>query len=308
MATKNQEIQNLLEKGNFEEFEEIEPGSVKTTLELGTSEDQIIVQLTQPGQSFRLNTTNYITQKLEPTEIPIPEIIHDGRENNPGFLVHEKIKGKQMYETEINSEIARQAGKYLAKIHQIELPGSGAINCEKENFSTFNPYGDSWQEYFEKRSKEALRKSLVDQRMPDQKIAEAIELLDSTQETLSNPEADRLIHNDYRPGNILVKNEEIVAILDWDNAILGDSVYGFARAEDRFAQYGFEEELRQGYENEKGLVEEDNSFWLYKLGSAISGLEAVNYHIEKGDGFQRWHEDHFERFYNHLEAANKQLN
>lgn len=181
--------------------------------------------------------------------IPVPEIIaklHEDDGLGEGFLMPwldgetrgARIVRDQKYD-ELRKSLAFKCGVNLAKIHSINIQD----NHLDELLPTRTPESfirATWERY--------------------QALDVAEPMLDYTaQWLLSNlPQTQRktLVHNDFRNGNLMVDQNEIVAVLDWEVAHIGDPyrdlgwictkswafggtlpVGGFGLKEDLFAGY-----------------------------------------------------------------------
>lgn len=95
------------------------------------------------------------------------------------------------------------------------------------------------------------------------------ELLGTTQRLLplvnSKEElTPRLLHGDYHFANVLLKEDRISAVLDWEYSALGDPRWDVMNAYVAMAEFGAEEAAKrflQTYERYSGLSLEDVSLW-----------------------------------------------
>jgi aminoglycoside phosphotransferase (APT) family kinase protein len=126
------------------------------------------------------------------------------------YLVIEYIDGKPEFSPNPGADFIFQFAKHLAKIH--------GADCSNRDIS-FLPRQEN-------KCAELSRKSLVnlDESLDDGRIRAALE------EILSLPQrnASALLHGDYWPGNILWRDDTLVAVIDWEDAKLGDPLIDFA--------------------------------------------------------------------------------
>jgi aminoglycoside phosphotransferase (APT) family kinase protein len=80
---------------------------------------------------------------------------------------------------------------------------------------------------------------------------------------LNAPATDRvtLVHGAYRTGNILIDDDRVAAILDWETPVLGDPLYDVA--------YVLSDLNREGTDLLSNLVDRDEFFRRYEAGSGI---------------------------------------
>jgi aminoglycoside phosphotransferase (APT) family kinase protein len=157
---------------------------------------------------------------------------------------------------EIRPHLAYQCGQVLAAIHAIDPVATGL----SAHLETLTP------EAFVERMWTQYRELNTPQPMIDYA---ARWLLDHLPET---PEL-RLVHNDFRNGNVMVSPQGVVAVLDWEVAHLGDPMrdlgwictnsWRFGRRDLPVGGFGHYDDLFAGYESVSGQpVDRDRvRFW-----------------------------------------------
>jgi aminoglycoside phosphotransferase (APT) family kinase protein len=101
-----------------------------------------------------------------------------------------------------------QAGRVLARIHQVRFSAFYA------DFLSFGAAPVSWRERY--RAALANERTAAKPYLPHP-VGVA---LDSMRIPLEASCAPCLVHNDVAPGNILVRDGQIAAVIDWDNAVI----------------------------------------------------------------------------------------
>ncbi len=198
--------------------------------------------------------------------VPEPEILHVftpeeglGRGFAMEWLDGETVGGRILRAPELEAvrpRLAFQCGEVLARIHGIDPVASGLADRLK-TVSPRDYVTDVWERYRSFRT--------------------AMPMIDYTARWLLDhlPEETepRLVHNDFRNGNLMVSPEGIVAVLDWELAHLGDPVrdlgwlctnsWRFGRHELRVGGFGHLEDLLDGYESVSGVrvAPEHVRFW-----------------------------------------------
>jgi aminoglycoside phosphotransferase (APT) family kinase protein len=188
--------------------------------------------------------------------VPEPEIFHvftDEEGLGPGFVM-EWLEGETVGSRilrsreleEIRPKLAFQCGEVLARIHGIDPAESGLADRLKM-VSTRDFVDEVWENY---RS--------FDTSLPMIDYS-ARWLLDH----LPDEGTPKLVHNDFRNGNIMVSPDGIVAVLDWELAHLGDPVrdlgwictnsWRFGRNDLPVGGFGRLEDLLDGYESVSGV-------------------------------------------------------
>jgi len=123
------------------------------------------------------------------------------------YCIYEWVEGAPLWETP-HRHLYALAGQTLARIHRIQFAAFYA------DFLAIGAHPVSWHE----RYRTALDKEVAAAQ------AHLPRTLVDTLRTLVVPSsistAPCLVHNDFAPGNILVRDGVIAAVIDWDNAVV----------------------------------------------------------------------------------------
>ncbi|MEM6707875.1 MAG: phosphotransferase family protein [Pseudomonadota bacterium] len=157
---------------------------------------------------------------------------------------------------ELRTHLAYDCGRVLARIHGIDLDCSGLGRV----LDRISPA-------------EFLEQTLARYRAyetPQPMIEYTARWLE---ENLPSAPRQTLVHNDFRNGNFMVSEAEIVAVLDWELAHIGDPMrdlgwictnsWRFGVGDKPVGGFGDYDALFQGYEDESGLTvdREHVRFW-----------------------------------------------
>ncbi len=106
-----------------------------------------------------------------------------------------------------------------------------------------------------------------------------------------------IVHGDARNGNLIVSEEGLVGILDWEGAHIGDPMDDVAWPCTRMWRFGEDEKtvgglarvpvLRDGYESAGGVWDEDRFRWWRALGTLRWGLGLAGQAAQHLDGRYR---------------------
>jgi len=145
----------------------------------------------------------------------------------------------------IRPALARQCGEILARIHGIDLDATG-LSGRLQRVSPETYVRETWKQY---------QGYGTPQPMIDFTARWLLEHLPAERE-------QKLVHNDFRNGNIMVSAEGVVAVLDWELAHIGDPMrdlgwictnsWRFGRSELPVGGFGHYEDLFAGYEAASG--------------------------------------------------------
>ena len=220
----------------------------------------------EAGQGPGLEVEAELFRVARAAGVPEPEVSYvlnaqDGL--GPGFLM-EWLEGETMGArilksdalAEIRPRLAFECGEVLARIHQIDPEATG-LDKKLKTVSPENFVQEVWDTY---RSFET-----------------SLPMIDYTArwllEHLPEPTPPRLVHNDFRNGNLMVSPDGIVAVLDWELAHLGDPIrdlgwictnsWRFGRSDLEVGGFGRLEDLLDGYESVSGrrVSVEEVRFW-----------------------------------------------
>jgi len=128
------------------------------------------------------------------------------------YIVIEYIEGKSEFAPSYIPNLIPQLATYLSRIHQID--------CSKLDL-TFLPQQ-------EKRYTEKLRErpTTVDASLNEGRIRDTL----GAAWPLSQRNPSTLLHGDFWPGNILWNDGQLIAVIDWEDAALGDPLADVANS------------------------------------------------------------------------------
>jgi Predicted aminoglycoside phosphotransferase len=179
------------------------------------------------------------------------------------FQIIEKCKGiavQKWFDSNPQDvdKIMIEAGKTLAKIHEINVPGFGPFDNEQAKKGNLVGIHDS----FAKSVRAGLQNSLnvlIDFNVITQEQSEELNKLYSEDSPLLKCDQGVLIHKDFVDWNMLTDGNEITGIVDWDECASGDPVADIASWSsmnplsrmDKFLQGYFESKLKPELFDEK---------------------------------------------------------
>jgi aminoglycoside phosphotransferase (APT) family kinase protein len=200
--------------------------------------------------------------------VPEPEVLHVFEERDgirEGFLM-EWLKGETLGArivrgdefAAIRPKLARQCGEVLARIHAIDVAAAGLADVLRTR-APAELVHESWDVY---KTYET----------PQPMIDFAARWL---LENLPPPSPPRLVHGDFRNGNLMMSPERgIVAVLDWEIAHLGDPIrdlgwictnsWRFGRTDLEVGGFGTLDDLLEGYASVSGTRVDPGhvKFWI----------------------------------------------
>lgn len=274
-------------------IERIIKGEANEVYGVTTDDEQgLIIRISHTDEEdadseFVANSDNFKTEKWAIDQsralgVPAPEVIYlDNAEQNGKKLsicVELKIEGTPLNELVDHSnidleQILYQAGQILSKINSIQTYGFGYLNPKGEG--TYKKIEDYLTERTAK--KDSLIKSAQQVGLNPDIITSSLRILEETAQNYPNTES-HLVHFDYSPKHLLVQNNQITGILDFENVRGADPILDIARWEFYFEKDFPLSQLIAGYAN-KALFD-SNFERLKKVWKIYFGVGVLNYYVE----------------------------
>lgn len=165
-----------------------------------------------------------LLQTLSKSRLPVPRPLHLDQtcENfDQPVLVLEFVEGTTLIEPDAMPSAMPQMAEMLARIHNID-PVAHDLK--------FLP-----SEEMRNTARLAERPKVLDEILQESLVRDTLETIWPI--PVRNPEV--LLHGDYWSGNVLWQNGKIIAVIDWENALIGDPVEDLANARmEIFREFG----------------------------------------------------------------------
>lgn len=239
----------------------------------------VIVRISRFGKNS-FETEEKTIRLVSMSGVPAPRVLLIKDAGDITFCVEEKIEGEplskimRILDPDVFKSLIVQSGEILSKINSIAVEGFGSLNADVK-FKTWEDFIFS----FEKR-RNGIIEGGQKVGVTAGQIDRGFQILHSHQSLFSLPEA-RLLHGDFSPKHLLVKDGKITGIIDFENAKGGDPVRDIA-----WVNYFYEdsfplEYLKEGY-TDKSIFDEnfDLKLKLYKL---HLGLDLLNYYNDENN-------------------------
>lgn len=187
------------------------------------------------------------------------------------FAVFEHIDGMAAGELDGDEERTRSAlrslGSYLRAVHEIRLPGSGPVTVRADG--RLNGLFTDWPAFLRCRLDEHLTVCLGAGSISAAEAEEVREIF-AHLEVAAVRDADRLLHGDAGPANVLVDAADRIHLVDWEDALVGDPLFELASTAS-FHPPPRWPSLFEGYSGMKDtVVGHDRTFWIYMLRIALA--------------------------------------
>jgi len=270
------------------------------TLDHGGEEYEVVVKFKPDGDvpfDVEPKLHGYVANR---TDVPVPRILvfkQDPSVDARPYFVTERVHGENLSESfaqlsmENRRRIMRQAGHILGDLHsEIGFEAFGRLDLHNGRLIVRDWMG-SWREYFEQLTRMHL--SRLDD-TPFSDVAErARGRIEPALEVVPEDGVPRLVHDDFRPANLLFDAEAedpITAVLDWQDVLAALPEYNLAQTEFLFIDSSFSDpemrdtlraEFHDGYTEyrpmdfEEGYAERRPLYQLSTLLWRMGGFSAV---------------------------------
>ena len=262
MEQLNQIIEKL--KINVLSIEDV-PDSFSSTVYKVEQVNKRVVYLKIPYSKVKL-VREYEAIEILSEVLPVPRLLGywEGDDDIPGALLLSEIKGQPL-SGKVDDILAYDIGVHHAKLHNVSPQKDNTykgISNVYEQWSTFTEthfYG------FAEDVKEVL---------PEDLLKQSIELFEEQRKCLPNPDGPSFIHMDFRPANIIIHDNQISGIIDFESARFGATEMDFTKINrDAFSQNpGTLEAYKKGYQSIRPLIDLDFILPFYRFTDAFNSL------------------------------------
>ena len=246
---------------DVEAVETIRQGNHKQTAVVKRADAETVV-LQQSARPESLRTEVALARAIaERTSIPVPAVLASEDTDGVGYAVVEHVPGEDLHEqfTVLSADerrgVARTFGRTLAVLHEtFTFDAYGPVEAREETLQATGP--TDWPTWFRAYAQEgidALPAALGDFR--DQ-LRTAVD-----EAALPATPPARLYPWDLRPGNALVRDGAVAAVLDWGGPLSAAPALAVAKTEHLVADWYVEdpqplrEAFRAGYRAVRALPE-----------------------------------------------------
>lgn len=189
--------------------------------------------------------------------IPVPKVIATNYSCETPFAILEYTEGilfssaLESADEHSNCKMSFSIGHILSVIHSFDMGGSGFFNDKFEFTERFNNFGKAYFDYMIK----CLELKHVTERMGSELHKKINDLIEHNMDMLTSLSgAERLIHCDFNGKNIVMSNNKVRAVLDWEFASAGHplvDIGNFLRFEEDYTE-SIINSFVEGYKSELG--------------------------------------------------------
>ncbi|WP_227396035.1 phosphotransferase family protein [Jeotgalibacillus aurantiacus] len=198
--------------------------------------------------------------------IAVPRLLDvwEGDDETTGALLLSELEGQPLMPT-ISTSLAYETGVYHASMHAIQPPaGLDLANIDNE-FPNWSAFLDRMFYGFAEDTKK-----VIDPALYEKSIDKYVEM----KRNLPAPDGPSFIHMDFRPANILVKNNQITGVIDFESVRFGATEMDFSKIHRDFLSLdpSLYQAYQDGYRSIRPLVDLDRVLIFYRFTDAFNSI------------------------------------
>ncbi|PGC63516.1 phosphotransferase [Bacillus toyonensis] len=227
--------------------------------------DHRTVYIKIPYSKAKLEREYTVLERLR-HKLSVPQVLDywEGNEDVTGALLLSAINGVPAIGN-VDAALAYDIGVQHAKLHAI-IP-----NEQDFKSSVSNVYGQ-WSEFIQRHFFSFAEdvKAVIEPRLYEQ----SLQHFERHLKLLPTPDGPCFIHMDFRPGNILVYENQVAGIIDFESVRIGATEMDFTKINrDIFMKYpGTMEAYQQGYESIRPLIDLQEVLPFYRFTDAFNSI------------------------------------
>lgn len=273
-------VSEMIQKATGAELVErrkIIEGEVNEVYDVTTSEKQNVIVRISRSEYPSFETEEKVIRLVRMVGVPAPKVLLIEQisleDKKLTFCVEEKIQGEPLkdlmgsMDNEMLKSFISEAGRILSKINSVTVEIFGSL----DGSNSFKTWSDFIFNLESKREKIINAGKIVG---ADKTLIDKAFSLLRENEALFNIKEAKLLHGDFSPKHLIVHDNKIVGVIDFEGAKGGDPVRDIAWASYFYNDSFPIEWLTEGYENKELFDKDfDLKMKLYRLHMSLDLLE-----------------------------------
>ncbi|MFB1082516.1 phosphotransferase family protein [Jeotgalibacillus sp. JSM ZJ347] len=199
-------------------------------------------------------------------QISVPRLLDvwEGDDDTAGALLLSELEGEPLT-PKLSTALAYETGIYHASMHAIQPPaGMDLIHIDNE-FPQWSAFMDRMFYGFAEDTKKVVNPSLY-----EHSIQKYIEM----KSELPAPDGPAFIHMDFRPANILVKDDRVMGAIDFESVRFGATEMDFSKIHRDFLSLdpSLNQAYQDGYRSIRPLIDLDHVLEFYRFTDAFNSI------------------------------------
>ncbi|WP_277585547.1 phosphotransferase family protein [Psychrobacillus antarcticus] len=241
------------------------PDSFSSTVYKIQQMNHEIVYLKIPYSKVKL-VREYEALEILSDALPVPTLLGywEGNDELPGALLLSEMKG-QPVSGKVDKILAYDIGIHHAKLHNVSPQENYSYKGIANVYEQWSTFAETHFYGFAEDVKEVI---------PEDLLKQSIELFEEQRKCLPNPDGPSFIHMDFRPANIIIHENQVSGIIDFESARFGATEMDFIKLNrDIFMKNpGTLEAYRQGYQSIRPLIDLEAILPFYRFMDAFNSL------------------------------------
>jgi aminoglycoside phosphotransferase (APT) family kinase protein len=235
----------------------VEGGLANTNLRVELGDGPVLLRLYQ-HDATQAEKEAALAARLHGGDVPVARFFHVGQHENYRFALVEWVAGQRL-ETllpgmadDARARVGENVGRTLAAIHAVRFGQQGFLDAKLEVATPL----DGGPEFFV----EFLKASFVDgagRELLGPALADAAMEYARANRDLRWPGPATLVHCDFNGSNILMRGEEVAAVIDWEFAMSARGDMDFGNLERNHPEAAFLDGVVRGYRAAGGELPEN---------------------------------------------------
>ncbi|MGA0864157.1 MAG: phosphotransferase family protein [Ilumatobacteraceae bacterium] len=207
-----EQLSAVMGGARIDDLRRLSGGASRETWTFAADGDSLVLQRTREGGLRRLDVEVAVLRAAAAAGVPVPEVILDGSRSDAlerPYMVVREVPGETIARKILRDDVhaaarevlPRQLAHAAARLHGIDVSGIDGLAAD-----------DQIAQY----------RTVLDESGEVHPVFEAaFRWLEMTRPA---PSAPRLVHGDFRLGNVIVGETGLAAVLDWELVHLGDPI------------------------------------------------------------------------------------
>lgn len=198
--------------------------------------------------------------------VAIPKMLDywSGNEECPGAFLLSELKGKPLT-NHVSPKAAFQTGVLHASLHSVQPTDKLELSGIKNEFPNWSHFVERQFLSFAGDVKEVLDKSLFDR---------AVKKFAEMKEELPPPDGPSFVHMDFRPANIIIQEDEVSGVIDFESVRFGATEMDFTKLHRDFLSQNpaFYQAYQEGYTSIRPLIDLETVLPFYRFTDAFNSI------------------------------------
>ncbi|WP_088070622.1 aminoglycoside phosphotransferase family protein [Gottfriedia luciferensis] len=198
--------------------------------------------------------------------VAIPEILDywTGDEECVGAFLLSELKGKPLT-SKSTPTVAYQVGVLHAEMHSIQPPANKVLTSIQNEFSNWSNFIENQFYSFAEDVKDILDEQLYNK---------SIEKFEKMKKRLPSPDGPSFVHMDFRPANIIIYNEKVSGIIDFESVRFGSTEIDFTKLYRDFLSVDISlyNAYQAGYNSIRPIIDLENVLPFYRFTDAFNSI------------------------------------